>query len=240
VALALLLTVVLVWAGIAYGIPMLAKGIAFSLPASTEKALGQDALEGLDKLLLEPTRLAPVRQDRLRALFAGMSASIEGASGYRLELRASRRIGANALALPSGIVVITDALADLASNDAEIVAVLAHEIGHLKQRHQLRRILQDSATAVLIIAVTGDVGSIASLAAAFPTLLVQSRYSREFEREADDFALDYLKGHDIDPNALGEILLRMEKQRSGEGQIPDYLSSHPATRERAERLRQRR
>ncbi len=173
----------------------------------------------------------------MRALFSKMISGIEGAGGYRLELRSSKRLGANALALPSGEVVVTDQLVELAKNDDEIVAVLAHEIGHLRQRHGLRRLLQDSATVLLVAAVTGDLSSIASLATALPAILLQAKYSRDFEREADDFALDYMKRHDISPEAFGAILLRMERRRGAAADVPDYLSTHPATRERAERSR---
>ncbi|MDH3209521.1 MAG: M48 family metallopeptidase [Burkholderiaceae bacterium] len=237
VLFALVLTAVSLWAGVVYGIPALAKQVAFSLPAATDRMLGQGALEGLDKTLLRQTRLSPQRQSEVKALFDDMKANIEDAGDYRLELRASKMIGANAFALPSGIVVVTDPLVRLAKSDGELVAVLAHEIGHLRQRHGLRRALQGSAMAVVVIAVTGDVGSLVSVTAALPALLVESKYSRDFEREADDFALDYLQRHDIAPEAMGEILLRMGKQVGAAGDVPDFLSSHPATRERAERSR---
>lgn len=232
VLLACVLTAAMLWVGVTYVIPAMAKQIAFSLPAATERALGQDALATLDRVLLEPTRLPKKRQDQLQALFAEMISGLPDARDYRLELRASSRIGANALALPSGIVVVTDPLIALAQADAELIAVLAHEIGHLSQRHSLRRLLQGSATAVLMIAITGDVGSAASLAATLPTVLLHSGYSRDFEREADEFALDYLKRKGIPTKALGDILLRMDQKSGGSG-IPDYLSTHPAPQERA-------
>jgi len=237
VLFALVLTAASLWAGVTYGIPALAKQVAFSLPAATDKMLGQEALEGLDKVLLKPTQLPPKRQAELRALFSDMTDSIPGAADYRLELRASKMIGANALALPSGIVVVTDPLVELAHSDDELIAVLAHEIGHLRQRHGLRRVLQDSATVLVVIAVTGDISSVVSLTAALPALLVQSKYSRDFEREADDFAFDYLKRRAIPAESLTAILLRMEKKTGASGNFPDYLSSHPATKERAERSR---
>ena len=234
---ALALTAAALWAGITYGIPALAKEVAAVLPPSIETAIGRDALAGLDRILLAPTKLPPARREHMRALFSNMVSGIEGAGGYRLELRSSKRLGANALALPSGEVVVTDQLVELAQNDDEIIAVLAHEIGHLRQRHGLRRLLQDSATVLLVAAVTGDLSSIASLATALPAILLQAKYSRDFEREADDFALDYMKHHDISPEAFGAILLRMEQRRGAAADVPDYLSTHPATRERAERSR---
>jgi predicted Zn-dependent protease len=113
-----------------------------------------------------------------------------------------------------------------------LVAVLAHEIGHVTHRHALRRLLQDSATVLLIAAITGDATSITSLSATVPTLLIETKYSRDFEREADRFALGYLKENNINPRHFSDILLRLEQSRPGESDIPDFLSSHPGTKER--------
>jgi Zn-dependent protease with chaperone function len=235
VALALALAAASLWGGVMYGIPAVARQVAFRLPVATERGLGEKALDGLDRTVFQPTRLPPRRQAELKSLFAGMTATIEGARGYRLELRASNRMGANALALPSGIIVVTDALVELARSDDELVAVLAHEIGHLRQRHALRALLQNSGTALVLLAISGDLGSMWSVANA-PAVLLQSRYSREFEREADDFALAYLRGRGIPPDALANLLLRIEQQ-PGAAELPTYLSTHPSTRERITRAR---
>ncbi len=234
---ALVLTAALAWAGIAYGIPALAKQIAFRLPASTQEAIGRDTLAALDQVLLEPTKLGLGHQSRVMELFAGVAANIEGGRDYRLELRAGKRIGANALALPSGIIVVTDQLVDLAKNDGELIAILAHEMGHLKQRHALRGVLQSSALPLLFIVVTGDLSSVVSLAAALPTLLLHSKYSRDFEREADDFAFAYMKQQGIPTQFFADIMLRLERQRGASSDGLNYFSSHPATQERIERFR---
>ena len=118
--------------------------------------------------------------------------------------------------------------------------MLAHEFGHLRQRHILRHVLQDSATALLIAVTIGDLTSLTSLAAAAPTLLLQAKFSRDFEREADDFALEYLARRGIPPETFAAILQRMEEKGPGGKDAPDYLSTHPATRERIERARGRR
>ncbi len=232
---ALAITAAAAWVFIVWGIPALAKQVAFALPPATEKLIGRDALAGLDRFLLAPSRLPEDRQAALRRLLSGMTADIKGAGSYRLELRAGGRLGANALALPSGIIVATDELVRLAANDQEIVAVLAHEIGHLRQHHSLRQVLQNSTTALLVAFAVGDLTSITSLAATLPTVLVQAKFSRDFEREADDFALDYLGRHGIPPQAFAAILQRMADQKPADEKIPDYLSTHPATRERIKR-----
>jgi len=237
VLIALVITAASLWAGVTYGIPALAKQVAFGLPAATDRIIGQDALEGLDQAFLEPTRLPPKRQTELKALFSHMVTDIPGATDYRIELRSSKMIGANALALPSGIVVVTDALVELASNDDELIAVLAHEIGHLRQRHSLRQMLQNSAMVLVFVAVTGDISSVMSLGAALPAMLVQFKYSRDFEKEADDFAFDYLKRHDIPAGSLTAILVRIDKKTGASGNSLDFLSTHPATQERVDRSR---
>ena len=237
---ALLITVALAWAFIVWGIPAIAKQVAFALPAATETLIGRDALAALDRFVLTPSKLPPERQDALRKLHAGMIAGVERTTGYRLELRKGGRVGANALALPAGIIVVTDELVELAKDDREIEAVLAHEIGHLRQRHILRHVLQDSATALLVAFTLGDLTSLTSLAAAAPTLLLQAKFSRDFEREADDFALAYLARRGIPPELFAAILQRMEEKRPEGKDVPDYLSTHPATRERIERARGKR
>ena len=242
---AVVITVSAAFAAIFWGIPALAKQVAFALPAATETLIGRDALAALDRFVLAPSRLQPERQAALRKLHAGMTAGMGqdqgGAGGYRLEFRHGGRAGANALALPAGIIIMTDELVELSQDDRELEAVLAHEIGHLRQRHILRHILQDSATALLVAVTVGDLTSLTSLAAAAPTLLLQAKFSRDFEREADDFALGYLARRGIPLKMFAAILQRMEEKRHDGKNAgkdgPSYLSTHPATRERIERAR---
>ena len=234
VALSFVLVGVCLWVGVAYLIPAAAKQIAFNLPASTERLIGQHALETLDRSVLEPSRLSLERQSQLRELFSTMLATLNGADAYQIAFRSSKQLGANALALPSGTIIVTDGLVNLAENDHEIKAVLAHEIGHLQERHGLRQLLQSSATALLAIGLVGDVSAGSSFLAALPTLLLQSKYSKEFEMQADAFAFAYLKRDGIPAQALLSLLQRIERQSNKTGTLPDYLSSHPGIQERAQ------
>ena len=67
------------------------------------------------------------------------------------------------------------------------------------------------------------------------------RYSREFELEADDFAVMLLKTQDLSAEPLYDFFLRMleEEHERHRADIPIFLSSHPSTKERLERLHQR-
>lgn len=233
VIVSLVLTVIAIWAFVEFGIPVLAKRVAFAVPPSIEKTLGEEGLEELDRLsLFWPSDLDQARQNRLTSLFDTLTQHLNDGHDYRLEFRKSDRFGANAFALPSGIVVVTDDLVRLAENDKELIGIFAHEIGHVVHRHALRAMLQNSTGALLVGTVTGDVFSKSALSTALPTLLVQMKYSRAFETEADRYALHYLKANSIPPKHFSDILLRLERQHGGTGNTHDYLSSHPATSKR--------
>jgi Zn-dependent protease with chaperone function len=148
-----------------------------------------------------------------------------------LEFRTSRAIGPNAFALPGGIIVITDELVALAKSDDELLAVLAHELGHVRLRHTMRRLLESSAVAMLIAGITGDIASTSSLAASAPAVLLQSKFSRDNETEADRFAFDLMRRAGIDPKYFAVLLARLEAKR-GPGPFPAFLSSHPPSAER--------
>lgn len=173
-----------------------------------------------------------------------MARASGAAAGCRLEFRASQAIGANALALPSGIVVITDDLVALARHDDEIGAILAHELGHVHQRHILRHALQNSATGLIMATLTGDLMSITSLAATLPTTLVDASFSRAFEREADDAAMAWMRTAGVPPRRYAEILGRLQAQLDvhhgavggGKSPVRNYLSTHPDTGERIRRI----
>jgi predicted Zn-dependent protease len=166
------------------------------------------------------------------------------AAGYRLEFRSSEALGANAFALPGGTVLLTDGMVELARSDDELAAVMAHEIGHVRQRHVMRHVLQNSVTALIVATLTGDVTSITSLAATLPTAVVDATFSRQFEREADDAAVAWLKSANVDPRRYAELLARLQAQldtRSGDAfkeksPVHNYLSNHPETGERIRRI----
>lgn len=237
---ALAVTALLVWGFLHFGIPLLARPLAHAVPPAAEARMGQEGLALLDRLFFAPSALPEPRRGELQALFRRVASTL-GAEGYRLELRASPRIGANAFALPAGTVVLTDELVALAKDDEEIAAVLAHEIGHARHRHALRHLLQNSAATLVVATLTGDIASAASLAATLPTVLIDSKYSRDMEREADADALRYLDARGLPRRRFADILLRLEASRAGPGKtavsIPEYLSTHPDTRERVEAFR---
>ncbi|MGH0030715.1 MAG: M48 family metallopeptidase [Myxococcota bacterium] len=233
----LVATVLVLAAGVLFavrGVPALAREAAFALSPELTASLGQGTLDVLDRTFV-PSALSAERQAALRRAFEDIVAQADEGYDYRLEFRGGGLIGANAFALPSGSVVLTDELVGLAEHDEEIVAVLAHEVGHVVHRHGLRQAIQSSLLAVGIVVVTGDLSSTSTFVAALPTLLAESSYSRDFEREADDYAVAYLKTRHIAPRRLGDLLQRMDEAQGGSFDV-SFLSTHPSTEERIARL----
>jgi Zn-dependent protease with chaperone function len=211
VFLAMLMTVFAGWLFLQFGVPTLAEYVAKATPPEMEAQLGEQALEGLDSQFgyFTKSKLDAKNKASISVALAKLCVAMKDCPKYRLEFRAGGMIGANAFALPGGIMVVTDELVKLAKNDTEIIAVLAHELGHVKRRHAFRQSIQGVLSGLILAAVTGDVSTVAS---GLPAALMQMRYSRLHELEADDFALKALQKACLSPRAFADILMRLEMQ----------------------------
>ncbi len=215
-----------------YGLPALARVVTDRIPASVEAKIGIEGLARLDDGWFESSKLPAERQEELRAAFQqSVAGQVEPGIPLRLEFRSSERIGANALALPGGIIVMTDDLVGLAEHDEELLAVLAHEAGHVAGRHSLQRLTQSLGMALILTALTGDMVGPGSLIAALPAVVTQAEYSRRNEREADAFAFRWADERGIDRRRLTDLLARVEAAQGGLS-LPTLFSTHPSTAER--------
>jgi Zn-dependent protease with chaperone function len=152
------LMLALLASGYVYGLPRLAKYAAARLPINAERDLGNKALVSLDRGgWLKLTALSQKEQWALRSGFVDLVHGLPLEQAYSLQFRASPRLGANALALPGGTIVITDEMVHAAASPEEVMAVLAHEIGHEELRHTLRQVLQDSLVVAVATALMGAI-----------------------------------------------------------------------------------
>jgi Zn-dependent protease with chaperone function len=226
--IALLISVMVIFAGLRWGVPAVALLASHTLPAGLDKRIGDESLALMEKISFKPSTLPAARQQALSDQLAERCRQ-QACPPHRLLFRDSPMFGANALALPGGTVVLTDALVHLALHDEEILAVIAHELGHLQHRHSLRLALQGIGAGAILVAVTGDIGSVTDLAAGLPSLLLQSGYSRDMEREADAFALQWLDAACIPRRRFADLLGRLDNGASGKSSL---LASHPGTTRR--------
>ncbi|RMF15113.1 MAG: hypothetical protein D6758_10305 [Gammaproteobacteria bacterium] len=242
VAVSALLALAILFATLRWGVPAAMDAAARHIPVSLAQSVGEGSLAWLDEHLFEPSTLPSARQQHLRAAFERIRPA--QTLRFALHFRASPVLGPNALALPSGDIILTDELVELADNDEQILAVLLHEQGHVVQRHGLRLALRQAGVVTLVTLITGDVSTASQLLTAVPLIVTQLGYSREMEREADAYAVSRMRDEGMDTGALITILTKLtEAQGQTLEEAEDesgFWSTHPLTHERIEAIRQAR
>lgn len=259
VLLSLLISVGLMWSFVVYGIPAIATTFANTMPLGVLQTSDQQTLTVMDKFYFQESQIDGAERAALKArLLADIP---EIGVDVKIEFRQSKKIGANAFALPGGTIVFTDEMLSLAENTQQIQAIFAHEVGHLVHRHSLRRLAQNSIITVMVVLLTGDATATSDLLAAIPFLLTDMAYSRQFENEADGYAWEYLSERNIDVRNFSKLMVRLEcSQRSRREQVlvmeafndclenkgwriqdkgwqwSDYLLTHPPSLERIKRF----
>lgn len=186
-----------------WGVPVLSQALAHRVPASIEGRIGQQAMAQMDGLFLAPSQLPLPEQEAVRARFVSALARAYPDGGlprWELRFHASKALGANAFALPGGYLVITDDLVRMLRDKPDaITGVLAHELGHVEHRHGLDLLVRASLVSAIIGVALGDAsGFLASV----PVTLATRAYSREAERQADEFAARTLDRAGISPAAM--------------------------------------
>jgi hypothetical protein len=225
---------VLVIAAYKWGLPWAAAEGARRLPPTVGKTLSVHAMKILDGEFLLPSSIPDARRKDLSAEFHGLRMPPGGTPDSVLLFRRSPQLGANAFTLPDGTIVVLDDLITSLGDDGQIMAVLAHELGHAHGHHSLQLLLQSSAVGAFWAFYIGDVSN---LLAAAPAAVLQAKYSQSLEQQADDYAAALLLQNGMSPALLADALRKIAAAHSGSSS-GGYLSSHPPTDERMRHLRQ--
>lgn len=136
-------------------------------------------------------------------------------------------IGApNAMALPGGVILISDEMLEMVGSEAELMAILAHEMGHVELGHCFDRVRFE------LLLQRRDAGPIGEFADAAINLLLQRGYSKTAEHEADDYSFNLLLNSRYDPAASGRVFralnsLQPDPDAGRADPLRDYLISHP-------------
>jgi Zn-dependent protease with chaperone function len=240
ILIVVVVVLLIVAARVILALPALAAAAADRVPSGAAATLGELTLRSLDASTFQPSAVPAARQAEIAGRFSRLRFPSGATAGsYEIVFRRSDAVGANAMALPSGTIVVTDGLVALSGNDDEIVAVLAHEAGHVQHRHGLRLLFQSAFARAGIGLLLGDVSALAATAS---TVLLEAKYSRDFERDADAYAVSLLDANGIPRARFARMLERLEewarsRGADGDSALISYLSSHPVTRERLESIR---
>jgi predicted Zn-dependent protease len=147
----------------------------------------------------------------------------------------------NAWALPGGKIAVNRGLFTELNSEAELAAVLGHEIVHAAARHgalamQRGLLLQGAVLATQVAAQRNDYGGLTVGAATLGAQLLTMRNSREAELESDFYGMRYMAAAGYDPSAavtLQETFVRLARQSGGSGgRLARLFASHPPSEER--------
>ena len=149
----------------------------------------------------------------------------------------------NAFAAPGGFIYITRGILAYMDNEAQLAAVLGHEIGHVTARHTAQQITRTQlAQGGLILGsiLSDQIASVADVAAQGLGLLFL-KYGRDDERQSDDLAFRYMQRTDYDVRHIPDVfnMLARVSAAEGAGRIPEWLSTHPDPGNRAAAASQR-
>ncbi|WP_339907658.1 M48 family metalloprotease [Pseudomonas guineae] len=119
----------------------------------------------------------------------------------------------NAFALPGGYIYIHRGLLAYLSSEAELAAVLGHEVGHVTARHSVQQQSQSTAWGLLgqAVAIGTGVGAAADVTGALGGAIVRG-YGRDMELEADGLGAQYLARSGYDPQAMIEVVKVLKNQ----------------------------
>jgi predicted Zn-dependent protease len=194
-----------------------------------EVALGKEA----DQQAVAAYGLYP--DEKVQAYVAGLGKQLAAAS-ERPSLPWSFKVvddpAVNAFALPGGYIYVTRGIMTHLRSEAELMAVLGHEIGHVTGRHSASQMSkQQLAMGGLIVGmvVEPELQRFGGLAQQGLGMLFL-KFGRDDENEADELGLRYMTREEYDPREMLEVfgvLDRVGRASGGAGRMPDWLSTHP-------------
>ncbi len=228
--------VVLVW----LGLPAILGRAAALVPVEWEVAIGEATVEQLVTMLVPERRggrfctgekgVAVLRQTTER-----LAATVDSPYTFTVRIADSKRV--NAFAAPGGHIVFMRGLLDEAESPEEVAGVLAHEMGHVIERHGTEAVLRHMGLKVILEALLSDPSSMMPNLGEAATLFLDLSYSREAESEADAVGLEILRAAGIRSDGLVAFFERIAEEHGDLPEFLGFLATHPATEARAEAAR---
>ena len=147
----------------------------------------------------------------------------------------------NAFATPDGHVYFTRGIMAYFNNEAQFTGVLGHELGHITARHGQKQQTRSTITSILLGAASMASTRIASIAQPLSSVVGVGllKYSRDAENEADGLGVKYSTKIGYDASQMADFFLTLERteKASGGGSTPGFLSTHPNSADRYQRVK---
>jgi predicted Zn-dependent protease len=147
----------------------------------------------------------------------------------------------NAFATPDGHVYFTRGIMAYFNNEAQFTGVLGHELGHITARHGQKQQTRSTITSILLAGASMASKTIASIAQPLSSVVGVGllKYSRDAENEADVLGVKYSSKVGYDASQMADFFLTLERteKASGGGSTPGFLSTHPNSADRYQRVK---
>lgn len=210
--------------------------VAQQVPVEWEKKLGETMFQQLSAGQL-------VEDDEIQKDFDKISNRLIkgiGSKRYEFKFHIIKDDSLNAFALPGGTMAIHTGLLLKANSAEEVAGVMAHELAHVTERHGVSNLIEAAGLYLLVTALFGDATGLLAVVANNAPALLQMKFSRDHEREADIRGFEFLLAAKINPKGMVTFFEKMHihQEEKGANKIPDFLSTHPATKERIHNLEQ--
>jgi Zn-dependent protease with chaperone function len=199
-----------------------------AIPPAWEEELGKQAFEGYSSelTLSEDPRLVGFVEDLGARLLASQTDQ-----PYTFRWHVAMTDEVNAFALPGGFVVVNSGLIAQAGSPEEVAGVIGHEISHVLLRHSVRQGVK-RVGIMAAIALIFDPTSVVQFEAAMS--LLNLKFSRDHESEADALGARILHDARIDPRNLGLFFARLaDMEVVG---VPEFISTHPQSENRTQEV----
>jgi Zn-dependent protease with chaperone function len=218
-----------------YGIPLLADRLVTFFPPEWEEKIGETADAQIEASLTDgkgyvvcetnPNSVANKAIARFTELaFAGLN------SPFTPTVTVIRSDVPNAFALPGGRTYYLSSLIQASRTPDEFAGVLAHELGHVYYRHGMQGLISTSTTGLLVGFILGDLTGL-SVAGAVGASLIDTRFSRQSEAQADDFAGKTAQRLGFSAAGLVDLLDRVAKDDAFSKALA-LFQNHPLTDDR--------
>src|SRR5690606_9225318 len=130
----------------------------------------------------------------------------------------------NAFAIPGGHIFLHRGLFLFCNSAEELAGVISHEIGHCEHRHSMRKLLKEVGLSVVISTLSG--GNSGQLTE-YGQMVVSSKFSRDYEKDADKYAVRLMENSSINPVVLSDFFERLNKAGLDYPQSMEWMASHP-------------
>ncbi len=211
-----------------YFIPFLAEKAVDLIPRSVDDQLGQTVSESPNFGAEADSALTV----ELNSFMRTMAPEIDA----RYHITVMNDDIVNAFALPDGSLIINTGILKKMKSFEELAGVLSHEIAHVEHRHGMRLLSRNLSGYLLLTLVLNDVNGLITVFVDNAHQIHTLSYSRNFEKQADLSGLELLRKHHINPQGMIDLFKMLEKEHDIE--IPEWMSSHPVSKERINYLQQ--